>query len=157
MRLVRALYLPWPDKNCCLKLSRSFTCQNAKWPKQPKKRTLKRLTVLFVSHRYLQKCVFMFVLGTKNSSGHVQTNFLFGKVPNILEKFPTFCVDVIPSPLSSYGVATLFPLPRLTVPAFCFGTEEAQQELESEKSKRGIVSTGITPTRERGITPTGGE
>ncbi len=40
----------------------------------------------------------MFVLGTKNSSGHVQTNFLFGKVPNILKKFPTFCVDIIPSP-----------------------------------------------------------
>ena len=30
------------------------------------------------------------------------------------EKFPTFCVDVIPSPLSSYGVSTLFPLPGST-------------------------------------------
>ncbi len=67
--------------------------------------------VLFVYHTYLQKCVLMFVLGTKNSSVHAQTNFLFGKVPNILKKFPTFCVDVIRSPLSSYGVATLFPLP----------------------------------------------
>jgi hypothetical protein len=27
------------------------------------------------------------------------------------KKFPTFCVDVIPSPLSSYGVSALFPLP----------------------------------------------
>ena len=26
--------------------------------------------------------------------------------------FPLLCVDVIPSPLSSYGVATLFPLPN---------------------------------------------
>ncbi len=57
------------------------------------------------------KMCFVFVLGTKNSSGHVQTNFFFRKVPNVLEKFPTFGVDVIPSPLSSYGVATLFPLP----------------------------------------------
>jgi len=67
------------------------------------------------SHRCLQICTFcfpqistkmcfVFVLGTKNSSGHVQTNFF-------LEKFPTFCVGVIPSPLSSYGVSTLFPLP----------------------------------------------
>jgi hypothetical protein len=56
---------------------------------------------------------FVFVLGTKNSSEHVQTNFFFGKVPNVLEKFPTFGVDVIPSPLSSYGVATLFPLPKI--------------------------------------------
>ncbi len=55
---------------------------------------------------------FVFVLGTKNSSGHVQTNLFFEKVPNFLEKFPTFCVDVIPSPLSSYSVATLFPLPQ---------------------------------------------
>ncbi len=58
------------------------------------------------------KMCFVFVLETKNSCGHVQTNICFGKVPNFLEKFPTFCVVVIPSPLSSYGVATLFPLPK---------------------------------------------
>jgi hypothetical protein len=33
--LVTALYLPWPDKNCCLKLSRSFACQNVPKTKQP--------------------------------------------------------------------------------------------------------------------------
>ncbi len=63
------------------------------------------LHVLFVSHRYLQKCVFMFVLRTKNSSGHVQTNFLLGKVPNILEKFPTFWKS------SQLFVSTFFPPP----------------------------------------------
>ncbi len=31
---VKALYLPWPYKNYCLKLSRNFTCQNGPQTKQ---------------------------------------------------------------------------------------------------------------------------
>ncbi len=68
------------------------------------------------SHRCLQICTFclppistkicfVFVLGTKNSSGHVQTNFLFGKVPNFLEEFSIFWKS------SQLLVSTLFPPP----------------------------------------------
>ncbi len=35
VRLVKVLYLPWPDKNCCLKLSHSFTWQNSPKTKHP--------------------------------------------------------------------------------------------------------------------------
>jgi hypothetical protein len=114
------------------------------------------LHVLFVSHRYLQKCVYMFVLGTKNSSGHVQTNFLFGKVPNILEKFPTFCVDVIPSPLSSYGVVTLFPLPRMAtffqntvcqlicIPHQSVGENESKSSEHTRNGMKKQASTSVS-------------
>jgi hypothetical protein len=34
MRLIEARYLPWPDKNCRLKLWRNFTCQNGPNTKQ---------------------------------------------------------------------------------------------------------------------------
>ncbi len=56
------------------------------------------------SHRYLQKCVLCLCWELKTPLDMFRPIFFF-------EKFPTFCVGVIPSPLLSYGVSTLFPLP----------------------------------------------
>ncbi len=63
--------------------------------------------LLFVSYRNLQKCVLCLCWELKTPLD------MFRPI-SFLEKFPTFFVDVILSPLSLYGVATLFPLPNNT-------------------------------------------